>query len=85
MATETCAQILELLGNWQEVIRLVMCKHREWIFIYDVCIGNVFIGYNINIRNVFIQIFLRGVCHNTFYLVCKLVSTKTITNYKKNL
>ena len=55
MATETCAQILELLGNWQEVIRLVMCKHHERIFIYDVCIGNVFIDYDINIGNVFIQ------------------------------
>ena len=85
MATETCAQILELLGNWQEVIRLVMCEHREQIFIYNACIGNIFIGYDINIGNVFIQNFLRDVCCNTFYSVCKLVSTRTITNHKKIL
>ena len=45
--------ILQLLGIWAEVIRLVLCKHCDRFFHYDIYIVNVFNVYDPYIGYIF--------------------------------
>ena len=52
---------MQLLGIWDQVVRLVVCKHCYPFIHYDVGTVNVFNVYDTNIVHVF--------CNNMFYIL----------------